>query len=189
MEVLFFLIGILLTLVISQPGLELVQRLRRRITWRRFTKGVRNTLAELERQGWTPDVVVGLNSGIVPASILALNLRVRDVLFYESLPEYRDGRRQVGQIEDKQVDLSGQDILIVDDQAYTGRSLDDLYKHLVTAAKADPSRVKRHALFTYEAGAGPVEMEIPAYGRVRGGVKEMPWVISGKIKHYWKNRA
>jgi hypoxanthine phosphoribosyltransferase len=190
---LYFLGGLLVAFAVSQPGLDTIDRMRSHISWRRFAKAVRHCLAELEAQKWQPDVIVGLNSGVVPASIIALNLRVSDLLFYDCLPSYVDSERRVRPIEDKHIDLSGKNILVVDDQAYTGKSLERIYDHLVIVAHADPDRIRRyvlftyrHIIFTYETDPAELELEVPAFGHVAGGVKQMPWVFSAAIKPFWE---
>ena len=192
MSFLYFLItigvAIVVTWLVSQPGLEFLQRLRRHITWRRFASAVRCTLNHLENSDWRPNVVIGLNSGVVPASILALNLRVPEIYFYELLPRYRDGQRYQEVAQDKHIDLSGKNVLIVDDQAYTGGSMDALYKHLIANAHADPQRVKRCALFEFRSGAGSPRLDIPAAGYVRGNVKRVPWVFSRDLEPFWSQR-
>lgn len=189
LELIFFLIGVALAVALSQPGIEYVQRLRRHITWRQFQRAVTITLTQHLSGEWSPDVIVGLNSGIVPASIIALNLRVSEIYFYDCLPEYRQGVRVDGYVQDKDIDLSGKNVLIVDDQAYTGQSLEMLYRHLTTDASADPKRTKRHVLFVHKSGAGPIQVDIPPSGSVLGGVKRMPWVISDRLRVYWEHRT
>lgn len=192
---LYFVGGLVVAFIFSQPGLDAVDRARSHISWRRFAKAVRYCLDKIEADEWRPDIVVGMNSGIVPASIIALNLRVSDLLFYDCLPRYVDGERQVRPIENKHLDLSGKNILVVDDQAYTGKSLERVYDHLVNVEQAEPGRIRRHVLFTYrktlftyETDPADLGLEIPAFGHVAGGVKQMPWVYSAAIKPFWENR-
>jgi hypoxanthine phosphoribosyltransferase len=184
-----FVAGIVATVLFSSVGLEAVRRLRRGISWRQFTRALEHEIAELEAGDWKPDVIIGLNSGVVPASVIALNLRVQSLMFYDCLPRYVKGQRVANEISPRPVDLGGQNILVIDDQAYTGRSLETLYKHLVTEANADPSRVKRMALFTHSSGAGPIELDFPPFARVSGRVKRMPWVISPGIRPFWEERT
>lgn len=188
-EFLYFLGGVLITYFLSRPGLEFVQRLRRHITWRRFTSALRRTYQDyLENGDWKPDVIIGLNSGIVPASILALNLRVPEIYFYDLLPRYRDGHREQPEVQDKDLSLAGKNVLIVDDQVYTGRSMEMLYRHIIEKAHADPRCVKRHALFRFRSGAGPVELDIPSADHVLGKLKRVPWVFSRNLEPFWSQR-
>jgi len=186
---LYFLGGVLVTYVLSRPGLELVQRLRRHITWKRFGSALKSTFRNyLEHSEWKPDVIIGLNSGIVPASILALNLRVHDIYFYELFPLYRDGRREQGEVQDKGIDLSGKNVLIVDDQVLTGKSLEALYRHIISRAKADPKRIKRLALFRFRSGAGAVELDIPCADYILGSLKREPWIFARDLEPFWNER-
>lgn len=186
-EFFYFLGGAILTYFVSRPGLELVQRLRRHITWRRFRKALGKTFHEhLEKSDWRPEVVVGLNSGIVSASILALNLRVPEIYFYDILPTYRHGRREQSPVLKKAINLAGKNVLIVDDQLYTGRSMEKLYSHLVAEAGADPERIRRYAVFRFKSAAGPIHhLEIPEGGHILGSVKRVPWIFAKDLEHHW----
>jgi hypoxanthine phosphoribosyltransferase len=184
-----FLAGVIISYLLSQPGLELLRRLRRQVSWRHFHHAVEETLRQIKAEGWRPDVIVGLNSGIVPASIIALNLRVDQLYFYDILPQYRGRNRINGTIRDKHINLSGKNVLVIDDQAYTGRSLESLVQHLTAHAAVDPDRLKRKALFVHASGAGPVELDLPSAFSIYGRVKKMPWVISEEIKPFWEDRS
>jgi len=189
-ELVYFLGGAFLTYVVSQPGLELLSKVRRHITWRRFRRALKKTFVdEFEKLDWRPDVIVGLNSGIVAAGILALNLRIPEIYFYNILPIFRGGQRVQPAVPDKGISLAGKNVLLVDDQLYTGKSMDELYNHLVRDASAEPERIKRYAVFRFKSAAGRVQhLEIPEGGHVLGSVKGVPWIFAKDLERHWGRR-
>jgi hypothetical protein len=78
-----------------------------------------------------PDVIVGLNDGIVPAAILARNLGCT-TLAYLSLEH--NGSTNAGTLT---LDIAGKTVLVVDDQLYSGRTMEKAADFLVTNFGAD----------------------------------------------------
>lgn len=173
---------------LSQPGLDRVDRWRRRVTWRSFGAAVKRSVNEVAASGFQPDIIIGVNSGIVPASIIALNLRTPELYFYEALPLYDKGIRIQSLFRDKSaVSFDNKKILVVDDQSYTGRSLETMVNFLAQKG-VNRDNIQTHVLYQYRGGAGVVVSDIPPVHFVQGDVKRMPWVILDTMRGYWRAR-
>lgn len=183
----FFLAGVVVSYILSEPGQDRIERWRRRVTWRAFGTTVRRSVTKLAAKDVKPDVIIGVNSGIVPASIMALNLRVNELRFLAALPSYVDGKRVQDKFDATGWDLAGKRILVVDDQSYTGKSLEACVDHLVALGipRAD---IDTHVLYQHRSGAGRSPVDVEPIHYVAGGVKVMPWVILESMRGFWSAR-
>lgn len=187
-QVVSFILGVIVSYLLSEPGLARIDRARRKVSWRAFGATVRRSVVRVASSDFQPQVIIGLNSGIVPASIIALNLRVADLYFFEALPLYENGVRKQTEFRDiPNLDVSGKRVLIVDDQAYTGRSLDAMVLYL-EGKGAQRELIQTHVLYEFRGGAGGASVSLPAIHSVQGKVKRMPWVILDGMMAYWSAR-
>ena len=183
----YFILGIVLTIILSAPGIEIIQRIRKRLTWKAVMKALRNSSLKSQIDKFKPDVIVGLNSGIVPASILALNYDIEELVFYNVLSEYDENGKEVETpIPDKEISFSGKRILLIDSQAYSGRSMNRLFRHLQTK---NPEEIKKLAIFKYLSVGSRLDLDFESPGKIKGQVKIEPWVFSSRLLHYYKHRG
>lgn len=193
LALLYFVLGIVATVVLSSVFREFVARRRRRVSWSAFYRSLTapSVLHEIEPPEKRPDVIIGLNNGIVPASMLATNFGIQDIYYFHMFPELGpDGYRRQPKLKPRGLDLAGKRVLIVDDQSYTGKSMEALYRHLISQEGAEPEKVVRFACFEYHSMIDVVPLDIRAPHRTRGAIKRVPWSFSDEHRrHYWpRNR-
>jgi hypoxanthine phosphoribosyltransferase len=176
-NVISLIIGIAATILFSNVFWEFIKKKQVIITWKNFFKTLTDEkfIRSISTENGKPDIIIGLNNGIVPASILATNLGVEEIYYYHMYPRIdRDGCRLNPIINERKIDLTGKYVLIVDDQSYMGKSMEALYDHLLTMKGADENLIKRAAIFEYE-GIDRVRLDIPAPGKIKGAIKKIPW--------------
>ncbi len=183
----YFILGIIVTVILSSPGIELIQNYRRRITWRMVMKAMQNPHLASQIQKVNPDVIVGLNSGIVPASILAFNFKMEELVFYNVISEYDNtGKETEATIPNKEINYSGKKVLIIDSQVYSGRSMERLFLHI---KEKGPKELHRLAIFQYLSPATRIDYELKSPATIRGSLKKEPWIFSLLLSHYYIYRA
>jgi len=189
-EFIYFVIGIIVSLILSGPGIEWFQSLRTRITWKAFIQSLRSpVIVEALTGSNKPEVIIGLNGGVVAAAILALNYFI-DECYFVNLLEY------VGPTEKRPADpprldlpasIKGRRILIVDDQYISGTSMQLAVDALVSFG-VPRANIKRLAIFRYKVPGSGFSLDIPAPSLVTGRLKWAPWVISEQLERFYKWR-
>jgi hypoxanthine phosphoribosyltransferase len=177
LTILCTIVSIVITLLVSQIFVEYVKRKKLIITWKYFFKTLTNEnfLRAISGNDWKPDIIIGLNNGIVPASIIATNYGIEEIYYYHMFPRIdRDGCRLSPILNDRKIDFNNKNVLIIDDQSCTGRSMEALYNHLITMDGANQALIKRAAIFEY-VGLDRVRLDIPAPGKIQGAIKKIPW--------------
>jgi hypothetical protein len=78
------LVGILASflsgLIFSRTFQDLFLRMQRRISWNTFIKALTDSRVLRDLDRIAPDLIIGLNDGIVPGAILARNLQINDLV-------------------------------------------------------------------------------------------------------------
>ena len=174
------------TIVVSDRFREYILRKRIIISWKNFF----NTLTDervvsiLTNKETKPDIIIGLNNGIVPASIIATNLGIEELYYYHMFPsiDNKGCRSNLVNINNRNLDLSEKKVLIVDDQTYTGESMNTLYNHLLTMKGAKAENIKRFAVFKYQSNIHNPRLDIPAPGKISGAIKKIPWSFISEHK-------
>jgi len=187
----YFVAGAVISIALSPVLPWLWHRVNREISWRRFYAALRDPRALSEiNNGKIPDVIIGVNSGIVPGSILALNYFVRDLVFVHTMPEYdKAGNRVTPPGLDTIKSIAGKYVLIVDDQYYSGDTMQSVYNSVAALPGADTATIRRFAVFVYASPARPVHLEVPAPGRIRGVLATVPWVFTDVLKKHYYDRS
>lgn len=181
----YFMIGITFALL-GKWALELFQKKRSVISWKTFYRAFKksNLFEKYEDPKKCPNIIIGLNNGIVPASIIATHCGVEDLKYFHMYPLLRkNGRRIPVKIIKKNLDLTNKKILIVDDQSYTGRSMHDLYNHLKTYKGFDTAKIEKFAVFEreyYGSKGDGADLTIDAPGKIKGAIKKIPWSFTKK---------
>lgn len=188
---LYFVAGSALSIALSPVLPWIWHRLNRQISWRRFYAALRDPRAlSAINGGKTPDVIIGVNSGIVPASILALNYFVRDLVFVHTMPEYDNvGNRVTPPGLTTIQSIAGKYVLIVDDQYYSGDTMRSVYNSVAALPGADTATIKRFAVFVYESPARQVHLDVRAPGRIRGVLATVPWVFTDALRKHYHDRS
>jgi hypoxanthine phosphoribosyltransferase len=158
---------------LSSPRLSRAFRaLTKRKNWKDLEALVRSERVEALFAKSPPDVIIGLNAGIVPASILGWNHNI-DTVYYFQVP-YRETNRKAVQVIGPDASLENQDVLIVDDQIYTGEGLERLKEHLTTKLNVSPDRMTTLTLLFDSDYKGELPVDIRV-APVHGGIKEVAW--------------
>lgn len=194
-DLVFLLIGIGATIALSGPFLWIVRerwfRLKRRISWRSFYSKLSNPnlRAAIEIDGRRPDIIIGVNSGIVPAAILAYNYQICDLIYVLSMPIYNASwDRQCHNIHFPKVDITEKYVLIVDDQYYSGDTIRAVREEVGRLPGADHAMIKTFAIFAYDTPARPVRLDIQPLGKVQGVLAKAPWVFSQDLERHYLER-
>lgn len=173
-NLLYFILGSLLTFLLSSYFKGLIERWRRRPSWNTFFKCLTDKRVLEPIQAEKPDVIIGINNGIVPASILATNLGIEDLHYYHIFPEVDDdGTRKDPKFHELKCNLSGKRILIVDDQLFSGKTMDAMYRFVLSQPGVQKSKVVRLALFRQPLAIQ--ELELPSPGILGGAIRRVPW--------------
>ena len=175
---LYFAGGVGATVVFSERFKEYVKKRQVVITWKYFYRTLTNkkTLRLIQHPNNKPDIIIGLNNGIVPASIIATNLGIEELYYYHMFPLIDKNNCRIGHqpINERKIDLTGKRVLIVDDQSFKGDSMKSLYEHLLSMNGADPKLIKRYAVFVYKSEENK-QLDIPTSGIIDGPIKKIPW--------------
>ncbi|MGQ9479199.1 MAG: phosphoribosyltransferase [Thermoproteota archaeon] len=103
------------------------------IGWEYFYQLTLELVEKVVESGYRPDVIIGVSrGGLVPLRIFLdefeeVDMGVIRVAFYEDVKKTGKEPRIV---QDANIDVSGKRILVVDDVADTGRSLETVREHL-----------------------------------------------------------
>lgn len=110
------------------------------ISWEHFYQLTLELVEKVLKSGYKPDVIIGVSrGGLVPLRIFSdeyeeTEIGVIRVAFYEDVKKTGSKPRI---LQDVNVDVSGRRILVVDDVADTGRSLETVRKHLKGKGASD----------------------------------------------------
>jgi len=103
------------------------------VSWEHFYQLTLELVDKVLRSGYRPDVIIGISrGGLVPLRIFSdefenVEIGVIRVVFYEDVEKTKSEPKIT---QDVNVDVSGRKVLIVDDVADTGRSLEVVRKHI-----------------------------------------------------------
>jgi hypoxanthine phosphoribosyltransferase len=103
------------------------------VSWEHFYQLTLELIEKVLKSGYRPDVVIGVSrGGLVPLRIFSdefedVEMGVIRVVFYEDVKKTGSEPKI---IQDVNVDVLGKKILVVDDVADTGKSLETVRKHL-----------------------------------------------------------
>lgn len=195
-DIIFLAIGITASIFLSGPFAWVVRviwfRWKRRISWRSFYSRLSSSevRAAIEEGGQKPDIIVGVNSGIVPAAILAYNYQVDTLRYILSMPAYNAAGNRLSQdIELSGLDIRDKYVLIVDDQYYSGDTMRAVRERVEQLPGADRARIRTFAVFVYDTPARPVCLDIQPPGKVRGILAKSPWAFSQEIERHYLERT
>ena len=176
----YFLLGVIITILSSHWFQEYIKKKKRVISWYEYSRALKNKelLALFEDENTRPDILIGLNDGIVTAAILATNFGIEEIYYTHIFPIYDDhGERIHPKIKLNNLDLRDKLVLIVDDQAYSGRSMEALYNHLQTMDANENTQILRFVLFKHDSpGVGPCA-DITCSKEIKGSLKSVPWFL------------
>lgn len=176
-----FVGGAILTIVFSPWFKGLFEKWRLRPSWKTFYKCLTNEKNISAIQENKPDVLIGLNNGIVPASILATNLGIESLYYFHNYPSVAEnGTREIPKFHDIDIDLTDQKILIIDDQLHEGHTMDTFYRHLIENLKLNEANISRLALFKGRYSLQKLEFESPE--KLRSPIRKVPWSFSSEHK-------
>jgi hypoxanthine phosphoribosyltransferase len=192
-ELVYFLLGSVVSVALSPVAPWLMHRLNKTISWRQFFKGLSDPAIQnqIVPGGRAPDVIIGVNSGIVPASILALNLFVSKLVFIHTMPEYDQvGVRATPPKEtlDKIGNISNLRVLIVDDQYYSGDTMAAIFALVKSLPGADSATIQRFAVSAYKSITKKVNLDVQPRLQINGVLKKVPWVFSDRLKAHYRDR-
>ena len=193
-DMLFFIVGLIVSVVLSGPVIWFFSivyyRAKRRISWASFFKKLSSPdlRAQIMVNNRKPDIIIGVNSGIVPAAILAFNFQIDTLRYLQCMPDYSTGDRETPAIDLSGLNVAGKEVLIVDDQYYSGGTLRDVLHAVKQLAGADPKRIRTFAVYAYDGPSHPVRLDIKNLGRVTGVLARVPWVFSDEIAHHYRER-
>jgi hypoxanthine phosphoribosyltransferase len=193
----FFLAGTLVSIVLSGPFIYLATRFyyraRKRISWAAFFGKLAsaNARAKILVNGRKPDIIIGVNSGIVPAAILAFNYQIAALRYLLCMPNYSpEGDRLKSLIDLGDLKIAGKYVLIVDDQYYSGDTLREIREAVAQLPDAATATIRTFAVYAYETDAKPVRLDIPNLGWVSGVLAKAPWAFSDEVaRHYLERRT
>ncbi|MDW8033730.1 MAG: phosphoribosyltransferase [Nitrososphaerota archaeon] len=103
------------------------------VSWEHFYQLTLELVDKVLKSGYKPDVIIGISrGGLVPLRIFSdefedVEVGIIRVVFYEDVKKTGNEPKIV---QDVNVDVSGRKVLIVDDVADTGRSLETVRKHI-----------------------------------------------------------
>ncbi len=179
-EFAFFLTGVTVTIVLSPWFRELVAKLTRRPSWRTFYRNLTtpDLIRYLSQEATRPDIIVGLNNGIVGASILATNFEIEELYYFHSFPKYLAGGGRVEPtFTPRDIEIADKNVLVVDDQIYSGGTMRALCQHLRSLEGGDTAKIVRFAVFRYKNPLWKEQLEIPSRGELTGAIKSVPWIL------------
>ncbi|MEM2087657.1 MAG: phosphoribosyltransferase [Thermoproteota archaeon] len=110
------------------------------ISWEHFYQLTLELVEKVLKSGYKPDAIIGVSrGGLVPLRIFSdeyeePEIGVIRVAFYEDVKKTGSEPRI---LQDVNVDISGRRILVVDDVADTGRSLETVRRHLKEKGASD----------------------------------------------------
>jgi hypoxanthine phosphoribosyltransferase len=177
-EFFYFLLGVLATILLSPWFKESIARIRKRPSWKTFFNCLTSdrVIKHITDPDKRPDIIIGLNNGIVAGSILATNLGVEDIYYYHAFPTFDDnGHRKEPHFRELPVDLTNKRVLIIDDQYYSGYTMKCLYDHILKMKGADPKNIDRYAVFRFDSPVNRGKLEIEPCGTLTGAIKGVPW--------------
>lgn len=178
-NVLFFLLGSLVTFLLSPWFKEALERWRRRPSWDAFMHCLKDSEVLDYCTKLTPDVIIGVNNGIVAASVLATNFGIENLFYFNVYPELdADSTRKDPKCPPIPIELASKRILIVDDQLYTGRTMDAVYRHVLAQPGVRREMVARLALFRSILVSARFELKSP--GRLSGSIRRVPWSLTSE---------
>ncbi|MFF7114191.1 phosphoribosyltransferase family protein [Streptomyces albogriseolus] len=137
---------------------------RRRAKWRHVISAIKKLDGRIRH--YNLDVVIGLSDGLVPAGILALNYRISEIYFINS-PVGRRLPCNLSHIPD----LSGKNVLLIDNHIYTGSSMREAAAAL---ALKNPAQIVTIALFRHTVATAVFTPDHFVY-TVNGKVRSVPW--------------
>ncbi|MEM1557916.1 MAG: phosphoribosyltransferase [Thermoproteota archaeon] len=103
------------------------------VSWEHFYQLTLELVEKVLKSGYKPDVIIGVSrGGLVPLRIFSdefenVEIGVIRVFFYEDVKKTGSEPKI---IQDVNVDVVGKKVLVVDDVADTGKSLETVRKHL-----------------------------------------------------------
>lgn len=103
------------------------------VSWEHFYQLTIELIGKVLKSGYRPDVIIGISrGGLVPLRIFSdefedTEIGIIRVAFYEDVKKTR-GKPRI--LQDVNVDISGKRVLVVDDVADTGKSLETVRRHL-----------------------------------------------------------
>jgi hypoxanthine phosphoribosyltransferase len=188
------LIGIGATIALSGPFVWIVRERwfhwKKQISWRQFYSKLSapRVRVAIELNGRKPDMIIGVNSGIVPAAILTYNYQIEKLIYVSSMPGYdARGHRMSCDVSLADLNIAGKYVLIVDDQYYSGDTMRAVRDEVVKLPGADQATVYTFAVFAYDTPARPLVLDVAPLGRVNGVLARVPWAFSPEIeRHYWE---
>ncbi|GAB7049549.1 phosphoribosyltransferase [Catenuloplanes indicus] len=125
-------------------------RERNRPSWRIVEQTMKESLAEIRRSGFDPDVIVGVGrGGAIVAGMLAGNLGHRPLFVIDTVLEKNDGVSEARiRYPDVMPSLAGKRILVAVGELYSG---EDLKVAVKAVREQSPASVKTFSLFSHPA--------------------------------------
>lgn len=190
-EIILFALGSIITLIASGPGVEWVNSFQNKISWKRVIETLSTPqIGELLNGKDRPDIIVGLNGGIAPAGILALNYHINEIYFINLFPYIGPSAKNLTDFSEYIFPESIKDkkILLVDDQFVSGHSM-ELAVNILIKNGVKKENIKRFALFRYKIPSSTLPLEIDTSFKITGRLKKAPWIISEQMERFYKYRA
>ena len=126
---------------------------------------------------FSPDTVLAIADGLVPAGIICTNYGIRECYFW-ALPIHRDENNiRILPPEPEGFSLSGKKVLIVDDHTVTGTNLEAARRFV----EKQTLEFKSLVLFKQPGKTRPVEPDIYAFDEPTE-IKQVPWSITSEHK-------
>ncbi len=183
MEILLGVLASFLSGLIFSPYFrDLFLQVRRRISWNKFIKSLTDARVLRDLGHAAPNLIIGLNDGIVPGAILARNLQIND-LVYCRVENPDNANQYIHGLEG--INIANSRVLIIDDQILSGRNMAVAYHAIQRLHGAESASLFRMAVFEYDVPAICHTLEIRPIARTKGQIKLEPWSFSD----YHKSRA
>jgi hypoxanthine phosphoribosyltransferase len=163
-------------------------RYKGRISWNDFFAKLRDprVLSAIVKDGRKPDIIIGVNSGIVPAAIIAFNYEITRLFYLSTMPAYdKRGHRIALDIDLSGINIEGKYVLIVDDQYVSGETMRIVRDAVEELPGAETAVIKTFAVYAHDTPTRPISLDIQPPGRVSTLIPKAPWIFSATVdKHY-----
>lgn len=183
------IISIIATFLFSEYFIIIIDKFKKRISWKEFIKTLTKPDFISEIKNFSPDILIGLNDGIIPASIIARNLEI-DNVYYMKIENI--GAKNEKIIFNNEISMSDKKILLIDDQLLSGSHMNCACKHLESLDDYNNSIFKRTVIFLYDSPNIKFAFDIQPPGRTKGKIKLESWSFSdyhklrGRARNYKK---
>ena len=171
--------------LIGGPRLwDLVLRIQRRVSWRRFDAAVRGSRIlgrlALER----PDLIIAINDGLIPASIVARNLDINIGYWTVSVDD-----RCVVDTRGFEPDIAGRKVVLLDDQVLAGKRMEAAFARARQLRGADSATIQRMTVFAQDTPLREAPLDFEPAQQFHGRIRSMPWSYTQGHKTRYLPRA